>query len=74
MVMGFRQNNDLFYLAGIDQEETVIVLADAAMKEDREILFVRETSEQLAIWKGARLTKSGYRAFRGEECAVDDEF
>ena len=64
--MGFRQNNDLFYLTGIDQEETVIVLCpDAAMNEDREILFVRETSEQLAIWEGARLTKEAATALSG---------
>lgn len=56
--MGFRQNNDLFYLSGIDQEETVLVLCpDAALEADREILFVRETSEHLAIWEGARHTK-----------------
>lgn len=56
--LAFRQNNDLFYLTGIDQEETVIVLCpDAPMKEDREILFVKETSEHMAVWEGAKLTK-----------------
>lgn len=55
--MGFRQNNDLFYLSGIDQEETVLVLCPgAALKEDREILFVRETSEHIAVWEGEKLT------------------
>ena len=54
----FRQNNDLFYLTGIDQEETVIVLCpDAPTKEDREILFVKETSEHIAVWEGDKLTK-----------------
>lgn len=56
--MGFRQNNDLFYLTGIDQEETILVLCpDAALECDREVLFVRETSEHIAIWEGDKLTK-----------------
>ena len=56
--MSFRQNNDLFYLTGIDQEETILVLSpDAALEADRAILFVRETSEQIAIWEGDKLTK-----------------
>lgn len=56
--MMFRQNNDLFYLTGVDQEETVIVLCpDAPAVADREILFVRETSEHLAVWEGDKLSK-----------------
>lgn len=56
--MAFRQNNDLFYLSGIDQEESILVLSpDAFNKEYREILFVRETNERIAIWEGAKLTK-----------------
>jgi Xaa-Pro aminopeptidase len=57
-MMGFTQNNDLFYLSGIDQEETVLILyPDAALPENREILFVLETSELLKIWEGDKLTK-----------------
>jgi Xaa-Pro aminopeptidase len=56
--MTFRQNNDLFYLTGVDQEETVLILSpDAALEEDRALLFVRETSEQISIWEGDKLTK-----------------
>ena len=56
--MMFRQNNDLFYLTGVDQEETVLVLCPNAPNEvDREILFVRETSEHIAIWEGEKLTQ-----------------
>jgi len=56
----FRQNNDLFYLTGVDQEETVIVLfPDAQQEADREILFVRETSDLIAVWEGEKLSKSG---------------
>ncbi|MBJ6367729.1 aminopeptidase P N-terminal domain-containing protein [Snuella sedimenti] len=57
-VMGFAQNNDLFYLSGIDQEDTILVLyPDAYKAENREILFVKETSEQIKIWDGEKLTK-----------------
>lgn len=56
--MGFKQNSDLFYLTGIDQEDTVLVLMpDAGDPTEREILFVKETSELIAIWEGQKLTK-----------------
>lgn len=54
----FRQNSDLFYLTGIDQEETILVLfPDAFSEEDKEILFLRETDEQAAVWDGPRVTR-----------------
>ncbi|RLD39999.1 MAG: aminopeptidase P family protein, partial [Bacteroidetes bacterium] len=54
----FRQQSDLFYLSGIDQEETILLLAPTHPDTDfREILFVKETSEQIAIWEGQKLTK-----------------
>ena len=57
-VLPWRQNNDLFYLTGVDQEETVIVIyPDAHIEAEREMLFVRETSEHIAIWEGEKLTK-----------------
>ncbi len=57
-VMGFSQNNDLFYLSGVDQEESILVLyPDAALHENREILFVKETSDLIKIWEGDKLTK-----------------
>ncbi|WP_106792305.1 aminopeptidase P family protein [Aquimarina sp. Aq78] len=57
-VMGFAQNNDLFYLSGIDQEETILVLyPDAYKPENREILFIKETNEHIKIWDGEKLTK-----------------
>ncbi len=56
--MPFRQNNDLFYLCGIDQEETILlVFPDAKEKENREVLFVKETSEEIAIWEGHKYSK-----------------
>ncbi|WP_200974172.1 aminopeptidase P family protein [Echinicola sp. 20G] len=56
--MKFRQNNDLFYLSGIDQEETILVMCpDFPNESMREILLVRETNEHIAIWEGNKLTK-----------------
>ncbi|UCE94562.1 MAG: aminopeptidase P family protein, partial [Flavobacteriaceae bacterium] len=55
--MGFAQNNDLYYLSGIDQEETILLLyPDAYKAENREILFIKETNEHIKIWEGDKLT------------------
>lgn len=52
-VMGFSQNNDLFYLSGIDQDETILILyPDAFKEENRAILFVKEASEHSLLWDG----------------------
>lgn len=57
-VMGFAQNNDLFYLSGIDQDETILLLyPDAFVPENRAILFVKEVSELSKLWDGDFLTK-----------------
>lgn len=57
--MGFRQNNDFFYLTGIDQEESILILfPDFPDENFREILLLRETSEHIKIWEGERLTKT----------------
>lgn len=57
-VMGFAQNNDLFYLSGIDQEESILVLNPTATNpNDREMLFIKETNEHIKIWEGDKLTK-----------------
>lgn len=56
--MPFKQASDIFHLSGIDQEETILLLfPDAVDPKDREILFVRETSELIAIWEGAKSTQ-----------------
>ncbi len=66
--MKFRQNNDLFYLTGVDQEETKLVLCpDFPDKKLREILFLRETSELIATWEGHKLTKEEARKATGIE-------
>jgi len=54
--MKFKQNSDLFYLSGVDQEESILVLAPNARDENhREVLFLKETNETIAIWEGAKL-------------------
>jgi Xaa-Pro aminopeptidase len=56
--MPFRQNNDLFYLTGIDQEETILLLfPDAKEDSNKAILFIKETNEHIAIWEGKKLSK-----------------
>lgn len=62
----FKQSNDLFYLTGVAQEETVLLLFPSAREqEDREILFLRESNDHIAIWEGAKLTKEQARARTG---------
>ena len=57
--MPFRQNNDLFWLSGVDQEESILVIFPNHYDENkREILFLKETNEHIAIWEGAKLSKS----------------
>jgi Xaa-Pro aminopeptidase len=54
----FKQNTDLFYLTGIDQQETILLICpDAMMENRREILFIRYTNDDIAIWEGQQLTK-----------------
>jgi len=66
--MRFKQNSDLFYLTGVDQEETILVLCpDYPDKKLREVLFVRETNEQIATWEGHKLTKEEAREVSGIE-------
>ncbi len=54
----FRQNSDLYYLTGVDQEESILVIfPDAHEAKHREMLFLRETSDLIAVWEGAKLSK-----------------
>jgi len=58
-LMPFRQNNDLLYLSGIDQEESILVISPNASNEKHsEILFVKETNDLIAVWEGDKLTKA----------------
>ena len=52
----FEQHRDIFYLSGIDQEESVLMLFKASEKI-YEILFLKETNKHIAIWEGPKLSK-----------------
>jgi len=57
-VQPFAQQTDLFYLSGIDQEESILIIfPDAKEDKHKEILFLRETSELIAIWEGQKYTQ-----------------
>ena len=54
----FAQHRDIFYLSGVDQEESILLLfPDAPYAHQKEILFLKETSEHIAVWEGEKLTK-----------------
>ena len=54
----FQQHRDIYYLSGVDQEESILVLFPDANKEEyKELLFLKKTSELIAIWEGHKLTK-----------------
>ncbi len=59
-------NSDLFYLSGVEQEESILLLfPDAHEEKHREILFLRETSDHIAVWEGHKLTKDEARRLTG---------
>ena len=59
-------NSDLFYLSGIEQEESILLLfPDAADPKQREILFLREPNEHLQIWEGYKHSKADARKISG---------
>ena len=54
----FEQHRNIFYLTGVDQEESILlVFPDAKQEAHREVLFVKETNDHIAIWEGAKLSK-----------------
>jgi len=56
--MPFQQARDIFYLSGVDQDKSVLVLfPDAPLEKHREILFLTETNDHIAVWEGEKLTK-----------------
>jgi len=64
----FKQNPDFFYLTGIDQEQSILVLyPDCPNKAYREVLFLRQTNEHIAIWEGHKYTKEEAREASGIE-------
>lgn len=66
--MPFRQNTDLYYLSGIDQEESILLIfPDTPDEIHQEVLFLKETNEEIAIWEGEKLTKEKAREISGIE-------
>src|ERR1035438_5740396 len=64
--LGHLQNADLFYLTGVHQEETILLLAPESFDPNhREIFFVRQPNEHLAIWEGTKLMKEQATAISG---------
>ncbi|MDB2494638.1 aminopeptidase P family protein [Flavobacteriaceae bacterium] len=60
--MPFQQHRDIYYLTGVDQEESILVMfPDCPNKKHRELLFLKETNDHIAVWEGEKLTKK--RAF-----------
>jgi len=54
----FAQHRDIFYLSGVNQEESILVLfPDSPKPEHREMLFLKETNDHIAVWEGAKLNK-----------------
>ena len=54
----FHQHRNIFYLSGVDQEESILILfPDAKNSMHKEILFLKETNEHIAIWEGSKLSK-----------------
>ena len=64
--MPFQQHRDIFYLSSVDQEESILVLFPNASNEaHREILFLKETNDHIAVWEGEKLTKERATATSG---------
>ena len=56
--MPFQQHRDIFHLSGVDQEESILVLSPNSNNEaHRNVLFLKETNEHIAVWEGAKLNK-----------------
>jgi len=54
----FQQDRNIYYLSGVDQEESILVLfPDAPKDKHKEILFLKETNDHIAVWEGEKLTK-----------------
>ena len=64
--MPFQQHRDIFYLSGVDQEESILLIfPDCPMEKHREILFLKETNAHIAVWEGEKLTKEKAFAVSG---------
>ncbi|HAP02350.1 MAG TPA: X-Pro aminopeptidase, partial [Bacteroidetes bacterium] len=70
----FKQNADLFWLTGIDQEDTMLILyPDSPKPEYKEVLFLRKTNETIAVWEGHKYTIEEARTASGIKTIVWNE-
>jgi len=54
----FQQDRNIYYLSGVDQEESILVLfPDAPDPKHREVLFLTETNPHIAVWEGEKLNE-----------------
>jgi Xaa-Pro aminopeptidase len=64
----FKQNADFFYLTGIDQEQSILILYPQCPNPlYKEVLFLRQTNEHIAVWEGHKYTKEEARVASGIE-------
>lgn len=69
--LGYIQNSDLYYVSGVHQEESMVVICpDFPDKKYREVLFLREPNELMEKWEGHKLTKQEAREISGIETVV----
>ena len=62
----FEQHRNIFYLSGVDQEESILIICpDAKQEVLREVLFIKKTNAHIAIWEGAKLSKEQATATSG---------
>ena len=62
--MPFKQNSDLFWMTGINQEDTTLIIAKIN-GEIFEKLYIKETNEHISIWEGEKLTKQRAKQISG---------
>ncbi len=72
----FKQNPDFFYLTGIDQEECMMILyPDCPDKKQKEVLFLKETSDLIAIWHGQKISLEEGKKISGiQQIKLNTEF
>jgi len=64
--MPFKQGTDILHLSGVDQEESILVIFPGASNvAHKEMLFLKETNDEIAIWEGAKLSKEQATALSG---------
>ncbi len=75
-LMPFRQNNDLFYLTGINQEDTSLIIFPEMKNQDyKEVLFIKKTNDTIRVWEGHKLTKEEAKKKSGIKTVLwNDEF